>query len=1373
MNLLARMSVVLVLGGGAGGAASTPPLQPFTPDAHTLLLYHFDEGTGRTAHDAGGHGYDGEVQGARWATGRFGKALRFDGKDDCVFRKATNAICNVKQFTVECWFNQDDPSGRQFLVGLDVGFHFDVSEGRSTSLSIYNRGGQVDNAEGLRHQQVGTSLRPLRPGRWHHEAATYDGRLVGFFVDGVLRARHRAAAGFLLGAPSRGLWVGSYVGADFWFCGRLDEVRVSDCVRYDPDCKLEPGEKVFDMPARPAFCKQVRPARKTGKAELRLTLEKLYGSHGSGWVYLKPPGRHAVIVGQYALDTLSDGATKSLAFDVSDEYEAGRGQGGWYLVGLEPTDAEAYVAVIRAKLVAGTRTAAQWTGKVKSRRTFQPPVLVPLQTGAAAKAADPRRLLLLPAALDRRHGDVEVDRDGSDGPVVLSGDGFAEWWLFTRKETTYRVHLRYATRGLRPCDMVVDGRDLNRFEMCAVNRSLGAAPRDALWELQGRVTLKPGPHWLRLQGVLPGVVALWLEPVSARSPVRVPWKRFPVPRGGFLTTAGGWKAAPVFGAPSGSRATPTPGRERQALRVQTTFTNTDPTNLFAGDRVRFVHRGRFNLEPFGRLRFRFTGDGTGHVAALWLVDVTGKEKLVWRARADQTNPQDIAVPLSFEGNTVFDPGRVVAVCIDLDEGNVNTTRVDSFAATFENFRLERRDEPALPTGYAGRLRAARAAYRAVSARLPTRVVPLRSPGFRPWTTPVVPEEHPLFAAAEPKPVTRKTLGYDLHFTGARNVAAATLDDFHRFYDFGDICWPHIGILPLRSKYKTDAQYRSALNELEVRLKDVRRRGLIVWDIWGYVPYNPRFPGKVAPEHHRLLLRVLGDRFLGYDNGEQDGRYIGGYADRDPFTTRKEGWRYFVQWDRHICTDGMNYMNATGSLNFSHYYAERGCRTLGLETAQGLPSDTLMFAFLRGAAKQYGRLTTQATSVWNRFGYKLYTGRKTTGANGYGYGPNKGCSLSLHKRLFFAGYLGGDSIVGTETGQFTADRQENGAPELSPLGRQHLRIRQWVKAHPGRGVLYTPVAFMLDFYTGWNPPRHLYRRDRYKVWGKLPYEKGDYLMDAVFRFVWPGYQDCSYLRNERGFICNTPFGDLFDVITNRCGPVVLNRYSAVMLLGEVEWSPALSARLLDYVRAGGDLLLEARLARNLPEAVVGLRFGGEAKGVLSSSLPTGESFPELPFTYTHAAPTTASPLLVSETGDPLVTVNRVAQGRVIVTTVDRWLTDVVNYNHPDLVNMEPPHLLLRGVRHVLEGYFGSFRPVQIEPEGLNVRTCCFARDSKRLLVGLTNNDLFADWNGTLTVRVGRLRTARQLWPEERSLPRRDPLPLHIPAGEVTLVDLRLQ
>lgn len=153
--------------------AQATPLDPFQPDEHTLLLYHFDEGQGSVAKDASRQGYDGEVRGARWEAGKFGGALAFDGQDDCVFREVTEALENVQTLTVECWFKQENPEGRQFLVGKDVTFHFDLSGGSSTSLSLYNRGGAAENADGLRHQHLGTALGPLRCGRWHHLAVTF------------------------------------------------------------------------------------------------------------------------------------------------------------------------------------------------------------------------------------------------------------------------------------------------------------------------------------------------------------------------------------------------------------------------------------------------------------------------------------------------------------------------------------------------------------------------------------------------------------------------------------------------------------------------------------------------------------------------------------------------------------------------------------------------------------------------------------------------------------------------------------------------------------------------------------------------------------------------------------------------------------------------------------------------------------------------------------------------------------------------------------------------------------------------------------------------------------------------------------------------
>jgi len=1353
---------------GGASAASANPLAPFQPDQHTLLLYHFDEGQGTIVKDAGGHGYDGQVRGARWVAGKFGGALEFDGRDDCVFRELTEAIRDLKQITVECWFRQERSDGRQFLAGKDIGFHFDLTGGRGTSLSIYNQGSRTENAQGLRHQHLGTALGAVRCGRWHHVAATYDGRTISFFLDGVLKQRLSAATDFLLGVRSRGLWIGCYVGMDFWFNGRIDEFRVSDCVRYDPENKLGPGGRVFEMPGKPRAVKAVRKPQHIGKARLRLTLKPLYGGKAAGWVYLKPPGKSAVIVGRYELEVKDADAHAAtlLELDVSDEFLGD----GCYIVGLEST-AQGYFAVTKASLDADGKEAAVWSGEAKSRRTFQPPLLVPLRVGATKMSERPARILLRPQQTDRLSGEIDVDAEEPDQPPCLFGQGLAEYWLDVPAEQTYRVYLRYAAPTPLPCDLVIDGRDLHAYNMVARNRTESSHPRDALWEYQGTTTLTAGLHWLRVEGIVPDVFGVRLEPAATVSPAVIIWQRRPEPAGDFLGRAATWHCQSLFGATKDAAVSLADEGNGPALRPSATFANTTKDELFGGDAVRLVHAGSWDLEPFGQLSFRFDGQGSGHVVSLWLIDLKGDEKLLWRGRDTQAEPQKVVVPISFEGNDVFDPARVAAVSIELDEGNVRAEQVNRFTGAIVDPVFYRREEIEPPEGYGAALAQARQTMAATS---PEAVAPLVAPVFRPWIEPVMPEQHPLFTQTVPKPVTRKTLGYTLHTTGARGIRPDTLVQFHKHYDFGDVCWPHIGMCPLRDRYPSDEAYRTALAEFEEMLKGVRDRGLLLFDVWGYVPHNDNFPHRIAPEHHEVLLRVFGDRFLGYDNGEHDGRYIGSYAGKGSHTNRREGWDDFVRWDEHICADSQHYMNATGSLNFSHYYGQRNCRLLGLETAQGLPSDTLMFAFLRGAGKQYGRLIYQASSIWNRFGYNMYHGRKTMGDGraGYGYGPNKGCSRSLHRRLFFSGYMGGHSIFGTETSQFTADALPSGAPELSPLGRQHLKLAAWAQEHPDRGVMYTPVAFMLDFYNGWNMPRHLYRGDKYMIWGKFPYEKSDYLIDGVFRTTWPGYEDCSYLRNERGFLAPTPFGDIFDVITNRCHLDILKQYGAVMLLGDVEMTPDAVRNLTVFVQTGGDLIVDARSARTLPADLVGVRFGGEARGIMTRVTATGQTFEELPYTHIVLTPTDATPLLTNEHSHPLMTVNCAGTGRVIVGGVDNWMTDRINYRRPDIVNMEPPFRLLRGVRAVLGGYFDSFNPVEIVPGGLNVRTCCYQNDRKRLLVGLMNNDLFAGWRGSLRVRVGRITAVRGLIRDEE-LPAGDAISLEIPAGDVAILDIRIE
>jgi hypothetical protein len=51
---------------------------------YVLAYWKLDTGSGNTAYDSSGHDFDGTINGATWVTGKYGKALSFDGLNDYV-----------------------------------------------------------------------------------------------------------------------------------------------------------------------------------------------------------------------------------------------------------------------------------------------------------------------------------------------------------------------------------------------------------------------------------------------------------------------------------------------------------------------------------------------------------------------------------------------------------------------------------------------------------------------------------------------------------------------------------------------------------------------------------------------------------------------------------------------------------------------------------------------------------------------------------------------------------------------------------------------------------------------------------------------------------------------------------------------------------------------------------------------------------------------------------------------------------------------------------------------------------------------------------------------------------------------------------------
>jgi hypothetical protein len=387
---------------------------------------------------------------------------------------------------------------------------------------------------------------------------------------------------------------------------------------------------------------------------------------------------------------------------------------------------------------------------------------------------------------------------------------------------------------------------------------------------------------------------------------------------------------------------------------------------------------------------------------------------------------------------------------------------------------------------------------------------------------------------------------------------------------GTVCMPTIDLV-------SNPKLGEALDEL-------KRRGYYLFDVGGYVPGSVQNQMRVPPETLRLLQEKLGDRFLGFDVGEQDGRYLfTARAIQSPYAADRLG-QYFQAHDyfRRIGDDLGHRLNALMVYWYWPYLIKEGRVVLaGAEAQNKVTSSSIHYAFLRGAGKQYGVHWFGNAAVFNTWHYKDYQARAENS------GPTKGNSLSLLRRLMFSHYLYNSVILGFEAALYEKSWwPPNGDGPLSPLGLIQQDAVKFVTDHPQPGVMHTPVALLLDHFAGWMPARTW--TTAYRVWGYLPYDAGDYLTHSVFSMLYPGYEDSAWYHDERGTICNTPYGDMADVLHSDATLWVMKQYGVVVAAGNLVTADAeLRNRLDAYVSAGGTFIVTAENARRLwPEWKIG-------------------------------------------------------------------------------------------------------------------------------------------------------------------------------------------
>ncbi|MFN2455856.1 MAG: DUF4350 domain-containing protein [Pyrinomonadaceae bacterium] len=547
---------------------------------------------------------------------------------------------------------------------------------------------------------------------------------------------------------------------------------------------------------------------------------------------------------------------------------------------------------------------------------------------------------------------------------------------------------------------------------------------------------------------------------------------------------------------------------------------------------------------------------------------------------------------------------------------------------------------------------------------------------------------------------------------------------------------------------------------------------------------------------KLLNTELRDQFLGWISGESIGHV---YADAakemrlTPEMPRRElleaqhaaythalerKWSALFHTETGAMWDKLIVAQSTSSTSFAHALARWGSDVIGIETSAVQPSTAMRIAFTRGAARQYGKdfLYYHAPN----FGDTATTFTKQQNFAGPDnffhsrYGATMGPSLSWYRKSYYLYYMAGASAIYLEQGfdQFFKPAPGTHDFQLNPLGRITNEFVQFAEKYPERGVPYTPIAFLLDPAHGWDMTDY-----PQLPFGVSPVNRSDRALRELFGAAYypSPVTEGEFATGDRQAFVNGIFGDIFDVlVASEERKEAIDDYRAVVVGGRVEWSKSWAARLVDYVRKGGTVLLNAAQAKGLPDELLGARFAGETgEADDARCLLPNEAHTDLRggmFRYERIRPiNSAQVLMTTPTGDPLVTVNKVGRGRVILCAL------------PDLLGED--ERLAVFAAHLLAHLFADATPVRVAGDVQHLVN----RTARGWVVTLINNngvfkpqqglaqvDRRASVDVSLNLRGKAVGQAHE-WTEDKQLPvnfenKQGVVKLNIAPGGVAVVEL---
>lgn len=260
MNARLMFGMLATILAGAFAAVAAPPSGPFTPDADTIVLLHFDgdiadSGSNTFATDFPAFGGSTQPAFVAGNTG-FGQALEGDAATSLTGVRITDTAISSdypSPLTAECWFNVpvalQDAEFTNEVLDLAAGkFRFQVRFAGAPDVNVYPTAFVYNGSEFESNYARVTPADGWAYGEWHHFAVTYDssaapGEVVKFFFDGTQLGLLNNGVQDPISSEYQRVAIAGLAAGRVWppaaptgnlhpLGGMIDEVRLSSTLRY-------------------------------------------------------------------------------------------------------------------------------------------------------------------------------------------------------------------------------------------------------------------------------------------------------------------------------------------------------------------------------------------------------------------------------------------------------------------------------------------------------------------------------------------------------------------------------------------------------------------------------------------------------------------------------------------------------------------------------------------------------------------------------------------------------------------------------------------------------------------------------------------------------------------------------------------------------------------------------------------------------------------------------------------------------------------------------------------------------------------------------------------------------------------------------------